>query len=255
MGRGRRCPTTSVAFASGQDPAPNHARGPKHRRSIRPHDNSRRAAGAGCGLPGGLAPQFPAQTRRAGEIRPSGLAPRRYLAGAVVPSAGPGRTVRGVAGPGRSYFQWGLQARCPAVRAPRRRGQHARQHAPTSAPPHQGRGTWGRRVPHLPGERTPRAHGGARPCTLTHTRCTLTASPTPPLVQGTAGSRHSARAPPSSPDPSPLLGHWGTRLSRPGAAEAARRSSWEARPAGVPQHRAGTACPASTRGKKEGAAP
>ncbi|TEA32070.1 hypothetical protein DBR06_SOUSAS32110002 [Sousa chinensis] len=47
----------------------------------------------------------------------------------------------------------------------------------------------------------------------------------PTLGQETAGSRHPARAPPSPPDSTPLLGRRGTRPPRPRAAEAARRPS------------------------------
>lgn len=111
----------SAAFASGQHPTPIYTRAPGHCRSVRPRRTSRSAAGAGCGLEGGLTPRTAARARRADEIRPSGLALRRYLAGAVAPSARPGRAAKAAASPGKSYFSMGPRRRCPAVRARRRR--------------------------------------------------------------------------------------------------------------------------------------
>lgn len=103
----------SATFASGQRPAPIYTRAPGHCRSVRPRCTGRSAADAGCGLEGGLTPGIAARARRAHEIRPSGLAPRRYLAGAVAPNARPGRAARGAAGPGKSYFSMGLRGRLP----------------------------------------------------------------------------------------------------------------------------------------------
>lgn len=113
-----------------------------------------------------------------------------------------GHAARGAAGPGKSYFSMKPQARCPAVRARRRSSEGARQRASISAPQSRGRGAPGRRVPAAPRRAHAARTRGARPRTLTHTHCTLTASPAPPLCQGTASSPHPARAPPSSPAPS-----------------------------------------------------
>ena len=89
------------------------ARPSRHCRPVRPRCTRRRAAGAGCGLSGDLTPRIAVGARRAGEIRPSGLARGRYLAGAVAPGARPWRAARGAAGRGKSYFSMGPRGRLP----------------------------------------------------------------------------------------------------------------------------------------------
>lgn len=206
-------------FRSWPAPGPSaHAR-PRPRPAGCPRRIGTRAAG--CGLAAASPPD-----RRAGEKgrrdKAARAAPRRYLARA----AAAGARVEGHSRPGKQLLPGGAPARRPAERA-RRQSERARQRAPTSAPLQRGRGAPGRQAPAPPGERTPRAHGGARPRTLTHTRCTLTASPAPPLCQGTAGSQHPARAPPSSPAPGPptrvpehqpaeVGGCWGRLAAHPG---------------------------------------
>lgn len=108
--------------------------------------------------------------------------------------------------------------------------------------------------PHLPGERTPRAHGGARPRTLTRAAHSRRLRPHPCAKQ--------PRAPRTPQGPHPV--HQ-TPASCPGAQGPARRGPGplgadpppipEARPPRVPQHRADTARPAPTRGREEGAVP
>lgn len=103
----------SAAFASGQHSARIYTRAPGHGRSVRPRRTGRSATGAGCGLESGLTPRIAAREKRADEISPLGLAPRRYLAGAVAPGARPGRAARGAAGPGKSYFSIGPRGQLP----------------------------------------------------------------------------------------------------------------------------------------------
>lgn len=241
MGRGRRCPATSAAFASGQLPAPIHTRAPGQGRPVRLRRPGTRAAGAGCRRPSDLTPQIQVRARRADEIRPPGLTPRRYLARAVAPS----RAARGAAGPRKSYFSMGPQG--PLSRGA---GTAAEQRACAATRPDFRTAGEALRVaesPQLPASAR-RARTGRTP-PHTHTRCTLTVSRAPPLCQGTTGSRHPARAPPSSPDPSTLLQRPG--ITSRGVTEATHPVG---RPGQVPQHRTATARPGPTRGREEGAA-
>lgn len=225
VGRGRRCPRTSAAFASGQHPARIHTRAPGHGRSACPRQTGRHAAGAGCGFPDGLAPQTAARTRRAGEIRLPRIAPRCYLARAVAPGARPGQAARGAAGPGRTYFLMGPPGplprdeataaddpACAPTRADFRTAapRETRNGSSSPAPPRRAHAARTRgRTPLHPHSHALHTHGVSDPT----------------LDQETAGSRHPARAPPSPPDSTPLLGRRRTRPLRPRAAEAARRPS------------------------------
>lgn len=85
-----------------------------------------------------------------------------------------GHAARGTAGPRKSDFSMKPQARCPAVRAPRRSSDRARRRAQTSSPPRRGRGARGCRVPAAPRRAHAARTRGARPRTLTraaHSRC------------------------------------------------------------------------------------
>lgn len=104
----------SAAFASGQQPAPIYKRAPPGTAGLFapavPADAQRaRATGSRATSP----PRIAVGARRAGEIRPSGLARGRYLARAVAPGARPWRAARGAAGRGKSYFSMGPRGRLP----------------------------------------------------------------------------------------------------------------------------------------------
>lgn len=145
-----------------------------------------------------------------------------------------GHAARGAAGPGKSYFSMK-----PPGPLPRGAGRASEQRvrAPTrpdfrtAAPRERRSGSPSPRVPAA----LRRAHAahtrGARPRTLTHTHCTLTVSRAPPLCQETASSPHPARAPPSSPDPSPCSGAQGLAIRGRGSL---RPPIPEACPAGIP---------------------
>lgn len=163
MGRGRRCPTTSAPFGSGQLPAPIHTRVPGQGRPVRPRRTRRCAACANCRLPSGLAPQIAARARRAREIRPPRLAGRPYLVRPVAPGARLGTRPEAQQALGRATSERSPQASCPAARA-RRRAASARANAPRL--PHRSTAGGTLRVaesPQLPGERTPRTHGEHAP--------------------------------------------------------------------------------------------
>lgn len=99
-----------------------------------------------------------------------------------------------------------------------------------------------------------RAHTGARPRTLTHTRCTLTASRPHPCAKEPRAPRTGQGPHPVHQTPAPA------RASRDLLAEAGgpggRPSRRPARPAGRgPRHREVSVRPAPTPGGEEGAAP
>lgn len=147
----------------------------------------------------------------------------------------------------------------PQACVPRGKGTAAvaNTRANASRLPHRGTGREAlgfAESPHLPGERTPRAHGGARPRTLTHTRCTLTASPAPPLCQGLRAPSTSAGPTQFTQTQNPTRVQ-GDRPAEASDTEVAPPPIPEASLAGIPQYCADTARLARTQGKEEGAAP
>lgn len=247
VGRGRRCPRASAAFAPGQRPAPVPTRAPGHGRPAAPAASVHEQRAAGSRRP---RPRIAARVRRAGEIRPPGL-PR----GAIWPGQPqPARASRGTADPGSSCFPAG-----PLPAAPRS-GHGGRASVRANAPRLPRRCSAGEalraaRRPHLPASAR-RAHTGAHAPAHSLTRAAHSRRLRPhpcakePRDPSTPQGPHPVHRPPV-----PLLGCPSTSPPRLGAAGAASPPIPEAHPAGVPQHRAGTARPVPTRGREEGAAP
>ncbi|XP_070269846.1 proline-rich protein 2-like [Myotis yumanensis] len=221
---GRPAPAAPEAPAAPPHPQPRSRHGLQARGSLAPSPRSPPDVCAG---------------EEGGEIRPPGLAQRHYLARAVAPACGRARGHR-AAGLGKSSSSMGPPGPPPPER------------------PQQRRRTRERRCPELP-ERPQlpasarRAHTGARPRTLTHTRCTLTASRPHPCAKEPRAPRTGQGPHPVHDTPAPA------RASRDLLAEAGgpggRPSRRPARPPGVPRHREVSVRPAPTPGREEGAAP
>lgn len=248
VGRGRQCPTTSAAYASGSDRAPIHTLARGHRRPVHPHCTSGHSEGAG-GLAPGCNPDEEGWRDQAAGARPEVLSDpgsRTLSAAGHAAKGAPGRgklLLNGASRPAAPRCGNGGQGRervCAptrpdfrtAARRERRSGSPSPRTSPASAR---------------------RAHTGAHAPAHSHALHTHSVSgPTP--VPGNRKLPAPRAGPTQFTRPQSPSGAWEPVHRGHGTLGPPRRPSQKLVRPGFPST-AGIVHPAQTRGGEEGAAP